>query len=184
MGFVRGFKAKADRIAIEVRDKVGLSPTDSLDVKSICDHMDIEVIKMTDLPCDVSELCGNDNECFSAMLVYAGLRLAIVHNDTHHPHRQRSNICHELSHCFLGHKACSLLNDNGGRVHEGKIEAEANYMAGALLLPREAAVHILENRLLPNARSIYGISRPMLEYRMRISGAHKIYERSSRRRVA
>jgi Zn-dependent peptidase ImmA (M78 family) len=184
VGFVRGFKARADRIAVEVRGKVGLSPVDPLNVEAICDHMDIEVIEMTSLPCDVSQLCGNDNDCFSAMLVYAGRRLAIVHNDTHHPHRQRSNICHELSHCFLSHKACHLLNDNGGRIHDGTIEAEANYMAGALLMPREAALYVLENGLMSQARQLYGVSRPMLEYRMRISGAHKIFERSARRRVA
>ncbi|HEY0413298.1 MAG TPA: ImmA/IrrE family metallo-endopeptidase [Allosphingosinicella sp.] len=181
---MRGFKSRADRIALEVREKVGLTPTDTLDVQAVCDHMEITVIKMTDLPCDVSELCDNDNDCFSAMLVYAGMRLAIVHNDTHHPHRQRSNICHELSHCFLGHKACHLVNDNGARVHDGDIEAEANYLAGSLLLPREAAVHVLANGLISQARAIYGVSRPMLDYRLRITGAYKIYERSLQRRVA
>lgn len=183
MGFVRGFKAKADRMALEVREKVGLSPIDPLNVEALCDHLDIKVISMTSLPCDTSQLCGNDNDCFSAMLVYAGMKLAIVHNDTHHPHRQRSNICHELSHCFLGHKACHLVNDNGTRVHNGTIEAEANYLAGSLLMPREAAVHVLASGLLSRARSIYGISRPMLDYRLRISGAHKIVERTRRRFV-
>lgn len=178
MGFVRGFKAKADRIALNVRDQVGLSPTDPLNVDAICRHMDIDVVRMTSLPCDVTQLCGNDNDCFSAMLVYAGMKLAIVHNDTHHPHRQRSNICHELSHCFLGHKPCHLVNDNGTRNHDGDIEAQANYLAGSLLVPREAAIHILRNGLLSEARTIYGISRPMLEYRLRITGAHKIYERT------
>lgn len=181
MGFVRGFKARADRTALEVREKVGLSPIDPLDIDAVCQHMDINVIKMTSLPCDVSELAGGNNDCFSAMLVYAGMKLAIVHNDTHHPHRQRSNICHELSHCFLGHKVCHLVNDNGTRVHDADIEAEANYLAGSLLLPREAAVHILSNGLQPMARNIYGISRQMLDYRLRITGAHKIHERSLQR---
>jgi len=181
LGFVRGFKARADRLAVEIREKVGMSPIDPLDIDAICQTMDVCVIEMTSLPCDVSELCGKDNNCFSAMLVYAGMKLAIVHNDTHHPHRQRSNICHELSHCFLGHKACQLLNDNGNRTHDGDMEAEANYLAGALLMPREAAVHVLKNGLLASARPIYGISRQMLDYRMRVTGAHKIYERSLRR---
>lgn len=183
MGFVRGFKAKADRIALEVRGKIGLSPIDPLNVDALCDHMEISVIKMTSLLCDVSKLCGNDNDCFSAMLVFSGMKLAIVHNDTHHPHRQRSNICHELSHCFLGHKACHLVNDNGKRVHDGDIEAEANYLAGSLLMPREAAIHVLKHGLKSRARTMYGISQPMLEYRLRVTGAHKIYERSVRRLV-
>lgn len=184
MGFKRGFKARADRIAVDIREKVGASPIDPLDVDAVCDHMGIDIIEMTSLPCDVSELCGGNNGCFSAMLVYAGMRLAIVHNDTHHPHRQRSNICHELSHCFLGHKACHLINDNGERVHDGEVEAEANYLAGALLLPREAALHILKNGLLPFARTIYGISGQMLAYRLKITGANLIHERSLRRKRA
>lgn len=68
MTFVRGFKARADKIAIEVRGKVGLSPIDPLDVDLLCDHMEIDVIRMTSLPCDVSKLCGNDNDCFSSVV--------------------------------------------------------------------------------------------------------------------
>lgn len=177
MGFVRGFKAKADKIALDVRRKIGISPIEPLNVEALCEHMDIEVIEMTSLDCDVTKLCGNDNHCFSAMLVYAGMKLAIVHNDTHHPYRQRSNICHELSHCFLGHKACHLINDNGKRVHDGDVEAEANYLGGSLLMPREAAVYVLSNGLISRAKSLYGISQPMLDYRLRVSGAYTIYQR-------
>jgi Zn-dependent peptidase ImmA (M78 family) len=67
-------------------------------------------------------------------------------------------------------------------MHDGGIEAEANFLAGCLLLPNEAAIHVLMNGLKSRASSIYGISNPMLEYRLRVSGAHAIYERTSRRR--
>lgn len=106
----------------------------------------------------------------------------IVHNDNHHEHRQRSNICHELAHCFLGHKSTPPLNAAGERMHDGGIEAEANFLAGCLLLPNEAAVHVVMNGLKSRARSIYGISNAMLEYRLRVSGAQAIYARASRKR--
>ena len=67
-------------------------------------------------------------------------------------------------------------------MHDGGIEAEANFLAGCLLLPNEAAVHVLMNGLKSSAGAIFEISRPMLEYRLRVSGAHAIYERALRRR--
>ena|SRR5947209_9548005 len=112
------------------------------------------------------------------MTVCAGLDRAIVHNDSHHPLRQRSNIFHELAHCFLGHKSCTILNDNGTRTYNSPIETEASYLGGALLLPKDAALHLLLNGLKSTAQSIYGVSKPMLEYRLRVSGAQTIFERS------
>jgi len=133
---------------------------------------------MSDVGCDVSLFQGGANDKFSAMTVCAGLDRAIVHNDSHHPLRQRSNIFHELAHCFLGHKGCTILNDNGTRTYNSPIETEASYLGGALLLPKDAALHVLLNGLKSTAQSIYGVSKPMLEYRLRVSGAQTIFERS------
>ena len=58
------------------------------------------------------------------------------------------------------------------------MEAEANYLAGTLLLTNEAAIHILKRGLVSVAQRLYGVSQPMLEYRLRVSGAHTIYRRS------
>jgi Zn-dependent peptidase ImmA (M78 family) len=68
-------------------------------------------------------------------------------------------------------------------MHDGGIEAEANFLAGCLLLPNEAAVHVLLNGLKSRAGAIYEISKPMLDYRLRVSGAQAIYERALRRRA-
>ena len=83
------------------------------------------------------------SSAFSAVTVPCGCARAIVHNDSHHPYRQRSNICHELAHCFLGHECTPPLTEEGERARDGGIEAEANFLAGALLVPNEAAVHIV-----------------------------------------
>ena len=160
-----------------MRDKLGISATDEIDLEELCNLFDIHLLRMTESACDVSLFCGNDNDKFSAMTVRAGMETGIIHNDTHHIYRQRSNISHELAHCFLGHKGCTILNDNGARNYNSEIEAEASYLGGALLLPREAALHILINGLKPQAQHLYGVSRPMLDYRLRISGAQTIYER-------
>ena len=184
MGFRRGFKSEAERIACEIREKVGLSSVDRLDLEAVSSEFEIDILDMTALPCDTSRFQSTRNGKFSAMMAHVGLRSAIIHNDTHHEHRQRSNICHELAHCFLGHEGCTLMDEDGSRSHDGKIEAEANFLGGALLLPKEAALHVLKNGLKSRAREIYGISRPMLDYRLRISGAEIIHARSMAKRNA
>lgn len=177
MTFARGFKARANRIAVEARGRLGLSPIEPIDPFAMCDFFDIEVIRMSSLNFDCSAFGAEDQGCFSAMTVPAGIRTAIVHNDTHHPLRQRSNICHELAHLFLGHRHVPPLNERGERAHDSGIEAEANFLAGCLLLPNEAANYVLSNGLVPRAQLIYGVSGPMLEYRLRVSGARVIHQR-------
>lgn len=179
MTFRRGFKAEANRIAVRVREQMGLAPIDPIDPVEICRLFDIELIQLSELSCDISAFLGKDRADFSAVTVPCGARTAIVHNDSHHPYRQRSNICHELGHCFLGHKHTPPLTESGERIRDGGIEAEANFLAGTLLLTNEGALHVLKKRLTPDtAQRIYGISRPMLDYRLQVSGAQTIYKRS------
>jgi Zn-dependent peptidase ImmA (M78 family) len=179
----RGFKADAERISLRIRFKLGIPPTGPLDPEEVCRAFDIELLGMSELGCDVSAFQGADNDGFSAMTVCAGLQRAIVHNDSHHPFRQHSNIFHELAHCFLGHNGCTILNDNGTRSYDSVIESEASYLGGALHLPKDAALHVLRNGLRPSAQAIYQISKPMLEYRLRVSGAQTIFTRSLAKRA-
>ena len=181
MAFRRGFKAEAERIAVEVRRRIGQGAADRLDVEALCHHLDVRLIKMSDLPCDCSIFKGIGGGSFSAVTVPRGLQTAIVHNDTHHPHRQRSNICHELAHCFLGHKAVASLDENGERIYDSGIEAEANFLGGALLLPHEAAMYVLLNGLRSHATNIFGISKLMLDFRLRASGAEAHYKNKMRK---
>lgn len=177
MGFAHGFKARANRIAVSVRERMKLAPIDPIDPFAICDLFEVDVIQMSSLCCDSSEFRGSNQGAFSAMTVPCGIRSAIVHNDTHHPLRQRSNICHELAHLFLGHEHVPPLDEAGERAHDGGIEAEANYLGGCLLMPNEAALHVVANGLVSRAQFIYGVSKLMLDYRLRISGAHIIHKR-------
>ena len=177
MGFRRGFKADANRIALRVRAQMGLLPIAPIDPALVCEHFDIVLLKLSELDCDTSRFLGADRSAFSAVTVPCGPTTAIVHNDTHHPFRQRSNICHELAHCFLGHECTPPLTEDGERARDGGVEAEANFLAGALLISNEAALHIVRNGLVPSAQTLYGVSQAMLEFRLRVSGAHTIHSR-------
>jgi hypothetical protein len=175
--FRRGFKAEANRISLRVREQMGLRAIDPIDPPQICNHFEIVLIRLSELDCDCSTFLGENNSSFSAVTVPCRGQMAIVHNDSHHPYRQRSNICHELAHCFLGHQCTPPLTESGVRAHDGGIEAEANFLAGALLITNEAAVHVVRHGLVSTAQAIYGVSLPMLNYRLRMSGAHTIHSR-------
>lgn len=177
MGFRHGFKAEANRIALRVRERMGLQPIDPIDPEEICRVFDVQLVRLSDLGLDVSRFLGTFSSAFSAVTVPCGVTTAIVHNDSHHLHRQRSNIAHELAHSFLGHKHAPPLTDTGERIHDGSIEAEANYLGGMLLITNEAATHIVLNGLERVAGDAYGVSQKMLEFRLRVSGARTIASR-------
>lgn len=155
---------------------MGLTPVCAIDPAAVCAHFDIRLIPLSEIAPDSPFLRG-ESSTFSAVTVPRGHQRAIVHNDVHHIHRQRSNISHELAHCFLGHPCTPPLMEDGQRSRHSGYEAEANFLAGTLLLPNEACLHILQNALSSQAKIIYGISSAMLTYRMRMSGANTIFER-------
>lgn len=170
---VRGFKARANRIAVEMRSDLNLAPHAPLNPFTLCDHFEIEAIPLTKFGRSVDHFLEVDRSAFSAVTVQCGLRRAIVHNDKHYPDRQRSNVMHELAHAFLGHPLRSAFNCDGERHYDGGIEEEAAFLAGALLITNEAAWHIISTGIVNIGRREYGVSQQMLDYRLRVSGALK-----------
>jgi len=89
---------------------------------------------------------------------------------------------HELAHLLIGHSAaradisrdgCLLLNS-----YDKEQEDEANWFAGALLLPRSAALNIVVERMDSNvAADRYGISTKMLKWRLDATGVRRQFER-------
>lgn len=177
----RGFKARANRVAVAVRADLGLQAHEPLDPLAVCEYFEIDVVPLTNFGKEVAHFTNIERSAFSAVTVPCGMRRAIVHNDRHHPDRQRSNIMHELAHAFLGHSPCSAFNCDGERHYDGGIEAEASFLGGCLLITNEAAWHIMRAQLLGAARPMYGVSQRMLDYRLRVSGA---LARASRLRTA
>ena len=190
MSLPRGYKAKANRLALQVREQMALAPTDPIDPWAVCTHFDIAVFRLSDLrSADGSQpglhFLGAGRSVFSALTMPSGRGRAIVHNDSHGLPRQRSNITHELAHCFLGHPLTPPLLANGDRDRHTGVEEEAAFLGGALLIPNEAAVHIISTGMSASvATAHYGVSLSMLTYRLRVSGAQRIVERSAARAAA
>jgi Zn-dependent peptidase ImmA (M78 family) len=160
---------------------MGLRRESPIDPVAVCALYDITLMGLSTLGVVCSAFQGADASFFSAVTVPRGPHRAIVFNDFHHPHRQRSSICHELAHCFLGHECTPPLTPEGERAYHSGLEAEANYLGGALLISNEAAIRIALTRMDPaTVQAVYGVSLDMIEYRLRMSGAHIIAKRSRR----
>jgi hypothetical protein len=172
----RGFKSQANRTAREVRGELGLGPTDPLDPWKLAAFLEIPVIGLTDLTAAVPDAVRQFHQiepgAFSAATVFAGTRRIIVHNDTHSPGRQASNVTHELSHGILLHEPVPAFGEHGCRTWQADAEDEAQWLAGVLLITDEAAVAVARRNIPINlAASRYGVSEQMVQYRLNMTGA-------------
>jgi Zn-dependent peptidase ImmA (M78 family) len=149
--FYRGFKTLAERVAADIRAELGLHGLDPVNVFDLAEWLGIPVFGLQDLSkrgglADESlrYFAFIDCDSFSAMTVFIGEQRLIVHNEFHAPTRQKSNIAHEISHCVLEHPPTPAMSDEGCRYWDSNIEDEANWLAGALLVPREGALALLK----------------------------------------
>ena len=148
MSLRRGFKAEAERIAAEIREELNLSLDDRLDPLSLARHLCIPLLEIGDL----AALSGNaglgdyflieDADCLSALTLFDGTKRTIVHNESHAPTRQVSNLAHEISHCLLEHVPEPVARPDGRRCWNEEVEAEATWLGGALLVPRAGALKL------------------------------------------
>ena len=185
----RGFKTEASTIAREMRDELNAAADAPLDMRQLADHLGIPVLPLSDLradaPAPTGLLLGAATSMFSGMTVFDGARRTIVFNDAHSPGRQASDIAHEIAHGLLFHEPAPVADDLGCRLWNPEAEQEADWLAGALLVPDEAALRI--ERLGwsdGEAAAAYGVSTRMIRYRRNVSGARKRVQRARARRGA
>lgn len=185
MKFERGFKSYANKLAIQVRQELGLAEHAPLDPWMLAKDLGIPVVTISELADShpeiaphVDYLAGKGSSVFSAITVFSGHRRVIVHNDAHAPNRQRSDLAHELSHTLLAHPPHPLFGSDGDRVYDRRMEGEASWMGPVLLVPNEAAHWIVDQRMDDNvAARHYGVSHQLLEFRLQTSGAKRRMKR-------
>lgn len=189
MAFRHGFKTQANRAVVEIRAALGLEATAPLSPWLVCDYYDVKVLKLSEMLNENGSQVGHHflhvaPGLFSAVVFARGIHTAIVHNDSHALVRQRSNLFHELAHLFLGHPIRPLLSTDGTRNRNSMVEQEAEFMGGCLMIPNEAACHIVNTGMQARAAEIYGVSEVMLTYRLGVSGAMRIAARRTSKRTA
>jgi Zn-dependent peptidase ImmA (M78 family) len=183
----RGFKSEAEEISLEIRDELGVGVAQRLDAQALADHLAIPVAPVTALERHgasrqaIASLIAADSG-FSAFTVCFGSRMRIFYNPRHPAGRHANSLAHELSHVLLEHEPHPALGDDGRRIWDAKEEAEADWLAGALLVPREGALVVLSRGIdTITAAAHFGVSVQLFSWRANQTGVIRQLEYRKRR---
>lgn len=175
--FTRGFKSWCERVASQQRRELRLRPSDPLDPEALARHLGIEVWAAEQVPGLDAEslrvLTEEDPDSWSAITVCDGAKHLIVVNSSHSDGRRASDITHEIAHILIGHEPARVDVTEDGLLllsfYDKQQEEEAKWLSGCLLLPRDALLLIRRHRMdVEAAARTYGVSVPMLSYRLNV----------------
>ena len=182
MSLPRGFKAKANRIAVGLRRQMDLPGEAPIDLYELADRLRLRVVPISAFadtcPEHMVQLVTSDSSAFSASLVHLEHSRIILVNDGHSLPRINSSIAHEIAHALLAHRPTLPFNSSGCRNFDKDTEEQAGCLSAHILIPNEAALYITRSHCSTDAIcERYGVSRKMLEYRLNTSGARKRRDR-------
>ena len=184
----RGFKTRCEEMSRSLRAEIGLVATAPLRPDRLASYLDVAVWSVAELgldESDLNQLIHEDPDAWSAITVSASGREAIVVNPKHRGGRYSSDVMHELAHLLLGHQPSTMFFAANGDValrgYDGSAEEEANWLAAALLLPREALVWARTRRTSSQEIcELYGVSKQMLSFRTSVTGIDRQFRRRRR----
>lgn len=164
---------------MRVRAKLSLGAIAPLDPCQLADLISVPVLSpgdVRDLPDDCrSRLTNEHSDNWSAITVQNANHHLVVLNAGRAVTRRNSDLAHELAHLILAHEPSMMfVSPDSGialRTHNKEQEEEANWLAGCLLLPRDALLSIRRRGLSDSeACREYGVSAAMLRFRLNASG--------------
>ncbi|MBI2373860.1 MAG: ImmA/IrrE family metallo-endopeptidase [Deltaproteobacteria bacterium] len=178
--FRRGFKAECERLALEYRAELKLDVSDRLDPAELAKNLAIPVVSLSELlahgarPKSVQHFHGRAREELSAATVFQGTARLIVFNQTHSLGRRSNSTAHELAHGILEHEPSEALAPDGHRRWDPLMEREADWLAGALLVPRDTALLVARAALpIEAAAEQFGVSVQLMNWRLNETGARR-----------
>lgn len=174
----RGFKAEAERLAAQVRDKMNLGQYKPLDIDALVHHVGAQLRTAGELTSltKLHELEALQPGAFSACTFDFGTRKVIVISPLASEERQRSDASHEASHLLLDHSVKDVEQLGGVSFFtcDPDEEQEANWLAGCLLLPRELLLRSLKRGLDAAAiADANAVSLQMANFRLRATGVER-----------
>lgn len=177
----RGFKTRGENMSLQLRRELNLRSIDPLSPIDLANHLNVAVWKPEDVLGFSAQargvLLGKGKDEWSAVTITYGGTDIIVHNSSHSPTRQSSDLMHELSHILLDHEPSKMLFSKDIKVvlrdFNQDQEDEASWLSGCLLLPREALLFIRRTRMnTTEACRRYAVSHELLTYRMNMTGVN------------
>ena len=187
----RGFKAEAEALAQLVRAELKLGVLDRLDCHLLAETWGIPTVTLGELreygakEQSIQNLL-NPVAGFSAATVCVGPRRLIIYNQRHSTGRIANSLAHELSHIVLEHEPSPVVGVGGCRHWNGTQEVEADWLAGALLVPRESALAWLRRSDdLEAGAQHFGVSIELFTWRVNHTGVARqvAAARAHKRRV-
>ena len=185
--FARGFKNWCETIALHHRRALKLHPTDPLDPQALANSLAVQVHGVQEIPGlnpqVLQTLLRDDRDSWSAVTITNGCNSVIILNSSHRGGRPASDLMHELAHIIIGHEPARIdITEDGSLIlntYDRQQEDEANWLAGCLLLPRDALLWIKQQGLdLRTAARQYGVSVTMLQYRLNVTGVEYQHQRT------
>ena len=185
----RGFKSWAERTAMSLRGDLGLSPNEKLRPSDLAAFLEVLLWTPHDvpnLPSDVlDQLIQQDPWGWSAVSILQDGIGVVIFNPRHSLGRQSSDIAHELAHLILGHEPARLIVSHDGsfvmRSYDQKDEDEANWLAWALLLPREGLLACKRRKMtVPEIATLFGVTETLVNFRLRKTGVEAHYKAASK----
>lgn len=175
----RGFKTWCENAARGYRRELELAPVAPLDPRALARHLDITIWTPADIPGfnsrDVHHLTVAARESWSAATLRNGNASLIIINNGHAMTRQNNSIAHEIGHIVLRHEPAKMYVTEDGLMMMSEYnlvhEEEATWFAGAILLPRDALLHVAKRGLTDRAAAeYYGVSSAVLQMRKNRTG--------------
>lgn len=179
----RGFKTKAEELAVKYRENLGLSKFKPLDAFKLAEHLDVSIFTVDEIfegnELHPSHAKMNDKEMFDAMWMQNAYGDKIIlYNPNHSKCRQQSSLMHEMAHLILKHeipeeisKVCMMYNLH----YYNKVqEQEAKFLGACLQLTKASLMWALkENWTHEKISEYYSASIDMVRFRLYSSGAIK-----------
>lgn len=175
----RGFKARAERTSSGLREELGLTAFEKLDPHRLAAYLEVKLLTPSEVPGmsdnALHQLLTVDPWGWSAVTIVEGDAALVIFNPRHSAGRQASDITHELAHIILGHQPATMVMSADGslvmRSYDQKQEEEANWLAWAILLPRDS-LFLMKRRkaTMMEIAAAFGVTETLVQYRLRITG--------------
>ncbi len=178
----RGFKTWCENAARGYRRDLGIPPIGPLDPRQLAAHLGIEIWTPNDIPGlsadDIFHLTHTAKDSWSAATIRHGDESLIITNSGHAQTRQNNSIAHEIGHIVLTHEPAKMFVTPDGLMmmseYNATHEDEANWFAGAVLVPRDGLIDALRKGVtdLVVARQ-YGVSEALIKMRRNLTGVDR-----------
>ncbi len=178
----RGFKSQSEKISLSVRHGCNHTAFDRFDPREFLESLGFVIWSPSDIPGlsmeHVRQLTIRDPDSWSGVTIREGNDTVIILNPTHPSTRQANTLMHEWAHIELRHKPNRVDRSKGGLLllsdYPGEFEEEADWLAGAVLLPRDGLIHF-KARGMSNHEIAdhYGVSLELTNWRVRMTGVER-----------